>query len=219
MFESPRMVYEADLDRGFASWITGTLGAERIRQCLQCGLCSAACPLAAYMDYTPRRLIHLAREGFRREVLSSRTIWLCASCYACATQCPKEIDVTGVMHAMKQRAIREGTYPRRYPVPVLEREFFAMVRSRGRVSESWLVILLTLKTNVLKAFGFLPLGWRLLRTGRFSLRLHSIKRRKELQRLLDAVALPPPGGPPGPPPGGTRVPAQAAKHVKEAVAA
>lgn len=179
--------YEADLDKEFAQWTVATIGGERIRQCIQCGVCSAICPLSSYMDYTPRRLIHLARDGFKDEVLRSFTIWLCAACYACTVACPKQIKVTEVMHAFKQRAIREGVYPRRFPVPVLEREFFSMVRSLGRVSEIWLVMLLFLKTNIFKAFGMITLGWRLLRTGRIALIPESIKRRRELQALLAAV--------------------------------
>ncbi|HZP02835.1 MAG TPA: 4Fe-4S dicluster domain-containing protein, partial [Terriglobia bacterium] len=80
--------YEVERDPDFARWVTGVIGGERIRNCIQCGLCSASCPLSPYMDYTPRRLIHMAREGFKRDVLQSFTIWLCTSCYSCTVECP-----------------------------------------------------------------------------------------------------------------------------------
>ena len=66
--------FEAERDPKFARWVSQTVGGERIRHCLQCGLCSGSCPLSLYMDYTPRRLMHLSREGFKEEVLSSLTI-------------------------------------------------------------------------------------------------------------------------------------------------
>ena len=179
--------YEADRDPEFARWVSTVIGGEKIRQCIQCGLCSATCPMSLYMDYTPRRLFHLAREGFKQEVLSSFTIWLCASCYACTVECPKQIKGTDVMYALKRRAIQEGIYPKRFAIPVLAREFFKIVRSKGRVSESWLVINLFLRTNVFKFFGMIRLGMGLLRTGRFSLKMEKMKNKQSLQALLDAV--------------------------------
>jgi len=181
------MKYEADRDKEFAHWVTGVVGAEKIRQCIQCGMCSATCPLSIYMDYTPRRLIHLAREGFKQEVLGSFAIWLCASCYSCTVECPKQIKVTDVMYALKRRAIQEGAYPKRLPIPVLAREFYKMVRGHGRITEGRLVFNLFLKTNLLKMLGMTRLGLGLLRTGRFSFFKESIKHRKELGALLDAV--------------------------------
>jgi quinone-modifying oxidoreductase subunit QmoC len=181
------MKYEADRDKEFAHWVTGVVGAEKIRQCIQCGMCSATCPLSLYMDYTPRRLIHLAKEGFKEEVLGSFTIWLCASCYSCTVECPKQIKVTDIMYALKRRAIQERAYPRNLPIPVLAREFYKMVRGNGRVTEGRLVFNLFLKTNPLKMLGMTRLGLGLLRTGRFSFFKESIKHRKELRALLDAV--------------------------------
>jgi quinone-modifying oxidoreductase, subunit QmoC len=180
--------YEADTDADFTRSIIATPGGERLRHCIQCGTCSGTCPFSTYMDYTPRRLIQMTREGFRSEVLSSFTIWLCASCYSCTCECPKEIKVTDIMYALKRRAIRDGVYPKKsFPIPVLAREFYNMVYNRGRVSESWLVTWLILKTNLLKFFGMTRLGLGLLRTGRFSLKSESIERRAELQKLLDTV--------------------------------
>ena len=177
--------YDAQRDKFFAKEIKEIPGCENLLNCIQCGTCSATCPLSIYMDYTPRKIINLARSGFKDEVLKSPTIWLCASCYGCTVDCPKEIKVTDVMYALKQRAIRDKVYPKRFPPPVLAREFLSMVRSRGRVSEGRLVMKLFLKTNILKMFGILPLGLKLLRTGRFSLKLDSIKGRKELKKVLE----------------------------------
>lgn len=179
--------FEADRDLGFAKWMTETVGGERIRHCLQCGLCSAACPLSHYMDYTPRRLMHLAREGFKEEVLSCFTIWLCTSCYACLVECPKNIKVTEVMYALKQRALHDGVYPRRMPVAVLAREFTRMVRGHGRASETWLVFRVFLRTAVLRLLGFSRLGLALLRTGRLRLKQERVRRRDEVAKMLDAV--------------------------------
>jgi len=179
--------YEIERDPEFARWITGVIGGERIRNCIQCGLCSASCPLSPYMDLTPRRLIHLSREGFKRDVLESFTIWLCTSCYSCTVECPRRIRVTDIMYALKRRAIEDRVYPRRFPIPVLASQFAEMIRRRGRVTESWLVFRVFLKTAVLRLMGMSKLGTKLFVTGRIGLLPESIKGRKQLQTMLEAV--------------------------------
>ena len=180
--------FEADRDPQFARWISHTVGGEKIRHCLQCGLCSGSCPLSLYMDYTPRRLMHLSREGFKEEVLSSSSIWLCTACYACMVECPKKINITHLMYALKQRAIEEGRYPKRFPIPVMAQQFARMVRRSGRITESWLVLKIFLRTSLWRLLGMSGLGLRLFRTGRMRLKSETIERRGEIVTLLDSVA-------------------------------
>lgn len=179
--------YDAEREPGFARELMKIPGCEKLEHCFQCGTCSVVCPLSIYMDYTPRRIMNLARSGFKKEVLSSLTIWLCSSCYACTVQCPKQIKITDIMYALKQQAIREKMYPKRFPIPVLAREFFTMVRSMGRTTESRLVLNLVLKTNWFKMLGMSSLGLGLIRGGRFSLKSESIRQREQVQRILDSI--------------------------------
>lgn len=178
--------FEAELDRAFARWATTVPGGERIRECIQCGACSGACPMSGYMDYTPRRIIALVREGFKDEVLSSRTIWLCASCYACAVECPQGINITDFMYALKERAIEEGRYPKGLPTPVYAREFAKLVRARGRSTESLLVIKALLRLNPLRLIAMAPLGLRLLLRGRLGLRPEQVRDRAAVRAMLAA---------------------------------
>ncbi len=139
------------------------------------------------MSHTPRQVMALTRGDFKREVLHSHTIWLCASCYACTVECPQGIRITDIMYELKQRAISEGVYPRRFPIPVLAHEFNAMVQKHGRITELQLVIRMFLKTSWVAALANWRLGLDLLRTGRFSLLTERIKRRGDIARMLDAV--------------------------------
>jgi len=183
----PMFRRESDRDPGFARWVTRLPGAENVNRCIQCGLCSGSCPLSMYMDKSPRRLLHLAKEGFKDDVLGSFTIWLCTSCYACSVRCPQQIKVTDIMYALKRRAIEEGVYPRRFPIPALAREFRKAVRAHGRVSETRVAMSLNLKTRPAKLPGMSGLGWRLMQAGRFSLKQDSIEDREALRRMLDAA--------------------------------
>jgi heterodisulfide reductase subunit C2 len=135
--------FEADRDPEFARWVSHTVGGERIRHCLQCGLCSGKCPLSLYMDYTPRRLMHLSREGFKEEVLGSSSIWLCTACYACMVNCPKNINVTHLLYALKQRAIEEKRYPHWFAIPIMAKQFSAMLRGSGRITAAYVALATT----------------------------------------------------------------------------
>ncbi len=179
--------YESDRVPGFGRDVMRVPGCEELEWCIQCGTCSGVCPLSIYMDFTPRQVMALTRADFKAEVLRSHTIWLCASCYACTVECPQQIRITDIMYELKQRAINEGVYPRKFPIPVLAHEFNAMVRRNGRISELQLVIRLFLKTSWLAALGNWRLGLDLLRTGRFSLATERIRQRGDIARMLDAV--------------------------------
>jgi len=89
--------YEGDRVRGFGREIMGVSGCEQLQSCIQCGTCSGACPLSIYMDFSPRQVMAMVRADFKNEVLRSNTVWLCASCYACTTECPRKIRITDIM--------------------------------------------------------------------------------------------------------------------------
>lgn len=179
-----KMKFQREADPKWAEQLGKLPGCERIFSCIQCGTCSGTCPLSIYMDFTPRKIIALVREGFRTDALSSQTIWLCASCYSCAVHCPQNVHITEVMYSLKREAIRHRLYPARFPIPVLAQEFYEMVRRRGRNSEFWLVLRMALRTNPLVLFRLARPGWQLLRTGRLSLSRERIERVAELQSEL-----------------------------------
>ena len=179
--------YESDRVKGFGREVMSVPGCEQLESCIQCGTCSGVCPLSIYMDNTPRQIMELTRSDFKNEVLRSTTIWLCASCYACTVECPKQIRITDIMYELKQRAIQEGVYPKRFPIPVLAQEFYKMSHRQGRVTENYLATILFLKTNILAAIGQWKLGLNLLIRGRFPLWPEKIKRKDELVRMMAVV--------------------------------
>jgi hypothetical protein len=91
------------------------------------------------------------------------------------------------MYELKQRAIHAGIYPKRFPIPVLAREFSAMVKKHGRITELLLVMKLFLKTNPFAAMGNWRLGLDLFKTGRLSLATEKIKQHGDIARMLDAT--------------------------------
>jgi quinone-modifying oxidoreductase subunit QmoC len=183
-----KVKYENELDHSFPQWISSVPGGENIRECIQCGTCSSICPMSIYMDNTPRRLIAMADAGFKEEVLSSFTIWLCSSCYACLVSCPRNIKITDVMYAFKRRAIEEGIYPsKKFSIPILARLFTNTIRKNGRITESWLVVKLAMKTRLSSLIAMIPLGANLLRTGRMRFGTEKIKNRKQIRKIFKAL--------------------------------
>jgi heterodisulfide reductase subunit C len=179
--------YDADRVKGFGEEVMKVPGCEALQCCIQCGTCSGVCPLSIYMDFTPRQVMALTRADFKNEVLKSRTIWLCASCYSCTVECPRQIRITDIMYELKQRAIYEGIYPRHFAIPVLAREFSEMVKQNGRITEMLLVMKLFLKTSPLSAMSNWRMGLDLLKTGRLSVASERIEKREDLSRMLKAV--------------------------------
>jgi len=75
--------------------------------CYQCGKCSAGCPAAAFMDQLPNQIIRLVQLGLVREALESDTIWYCAACQSCYARCPKGVDLSRLMEALRDIALGE----------------------------------------------------------------------------------------------------------------
>jgi len=83
------------------------LSGENLFGCYQCGTCSAGCPYVEEMDLTPDEVIRYIILD-RKEVLNSKTIWLCSSCFTCAERCPRDINITKIMEALRQIILRKN---------------------------------------------------------------------------------------------------------------
>ena len=81
------------------------LSGENVDLCFQCGACSSGCPMTEEMDYLPSKIIRLVQLGLD-EVLDSKTIWICTTCFNCEVRCPRGIDVANVMDALRQIVLR-----------------------------------------------------------------------------------------------------------------
>jgi len=100
------------LDPNFKFELTARPGGANLKKCFACGTCTAGCPVFHVAeDYNPRKIIHMILLGMREQVLSSKTIWLCAQCYACTANCPQEVDFSDIMFTLRDMAVKEGHAP------------------------------------------------------------------------------------------------------------
>ena len=82
------------------------LSGENLDLCFQCGACSSGCPLTQEMDYLPSKVIRFVQLG-EEEILDSKTIWVCSTCFNCEVRCPRGIDIANVMEALRQLMLRK----------------------------------------------------------------------------------------------------------------
>ncbi|MCK4321668.1 4Fe-4S dicluster domain-containing protein [candidate division WOR-3 bacterium] len=83
------------------------LSGEIITQCDQCGICSGSCPMVFEMDITPSQLMRMVQLG-QEEVMESKAMWLCASCFTCTVRCPRGLDLSKVAEALRQLELRKA---------------------------------------------------------------------------------------------------------------
>lgn len=159
----------------------------KINECLQCGTCSASCPTASAMEYSPREVIAALRARMLDRVLRSNTVWLCSSCYSCTVRCPAGIPFTDVMYELKRLGVKYGLYPKGTTNAVMAQAFVASVDRYGRNHEPELIRNYYLRTNPLRFLSQVMLGLRLLSRGRMRLRPHRIQGREELRRMMAVI--------------------------------
>ncbi len=102
-------IHISKADPKFKYEVAGKPGAENIKKCFSCGTCTSGCPVfQVESGYNPRKIIRMILLGLRKEVLSSKMIWLCAQCYACTANCPQEVSFADIMTVLRDMAIEEG---------------------------------------------------------------------------------------------------------------
>jgi heterodisulfide reductase subunit C len=100
------------LDPNFKHEVAAKPGGSHIRRCFACGTCTAGCPVfQVETDYNPRKIIRMILLGMRKELLSSKVLWLCQRCSICSANCPQDVDFSNIMMALRDIAVAEGFAP------------------------------------------------------------------------------------------------------------
>ncbi|WP_235896605.1 4Fe-4S dicluster domain-containing protein [Oceanidesulfovibrio marinus] len=136
-----------------------------LSRCMQCGTCTASCPNAQAMDLTPRQLWRLVQLGQLDRIFESRTFWMCSSCYTCWLRCPRDVEPTRAMAALKRLAGEHDRASRRKSA--FYRAFAGNIRRYGRVQETALMSsYLTSLASPRRALEFTPIGMKMLGKGK-----------------------------------------------------
>jgi heterodisulfide reductase subunit C len=98
-------IQKIQLKKGDLEREVSDLSGQNVFGCYQCGTCSAGCPYVDDMDINPDEVLRYIILD-RREVLNSKTIWICSACFTCAERCPRDINITKVMESLRQIVLR-----------------------------------------------------------------------------------------------------------------
>lgn len=78
------------------------------RKCMKCGKCSATCPAYDEMEYHPHQFVSMVENGYIDELLNSKSIYKCLSCFACIDRCPRSVEPAKLIEAVKLSVIRKA---------------------------------------------------------------------------------------------------------------
>ena len=125
--------YDADQAAFYREKLVKRVEAD-VRDCYQCGNCSAGCPAAFTFDYTPNQVMRMLQVGLVDKVLDSSAIQLCIQCLTCTARCPRNIDIAGIFEDLKTVAVaQEREVPEQ--VKTFNKAFLSAVARFGRLPE------------------------------------------------------------------------------------
>ena len=151
-----------------------------VSACYQCHKCSTGCPVGPEMDLSSSQIMRLINLGAAEEVLRSGAIWMCASCEACTTRCPMDIDVAAVMDTLRIMAVQRQAALPGARGEKFNRSFLRSVRRHGRVFEMGMLAAYKLRSgDLFSDVGKFP---QMLAKGKISL---VPKRCSEAGRIKD----------------------------------
>jgi len=155
-----------------------------LERCYQCHTCSLSCPVAFAMDYLPNQIIRMVQLGLKEQVLSSSTIWLCATCETCVARCPYDVDVLRVMDTLREMALEEKVEGKEKVIPIFHQTFLGSIKTWGRTHELSMLILLKLKTRAI-SLGDLLLGVKMFLKGKLKPLPTRTKGAKEIKDIFE----------------------------------
>jgi heterodisulfide reductase subunit C len=159
---------------------------QNVSRCYYCLRCSAGCPSAYAMEYTPAQILRLVQLGQKDALLHSSAIWLCIGCETCGTRCPNEIHAGAVIDTLRHVALTESVSPAERSVFKLHEAFLDSIRTWGRLHE--LTMILQHKLTSRDLFSNLDMGLDMFVKGKIHplpKRIKGIDQVKELFELAE----------------------------------
>ena len=112
-----------------------------LNECMQCGTCTVVCSLAPEERPFPRKEMIWAGWGMKDKLIGNPDIWLCHQCGDCTTYCPRGVNPSDVISA-----VREISY-----------QHYAKPKFLGKIlnNPKWLPIALLIPVVIISAILFM----------------------------------------------------------------
>jgi heterodisulfide reductase subunit D len=95
------MSYEKTLEQ--------TINEAGVLRCLECGKCTAICPIARHDGgFSPRVTVGRALARHDEALLRDDRLWTCINCLQCSQVCPAGVDYSALTMAVRVEARRLG---------------------------------------------------------------------------------------------------------------
>lgn len=153
-----------------------------LKDCYQCGKCSAGCPVSHAMDIMPREVIRLMQLGLWDEVLDAKTPWLCASCSTCVSRCPQDVDLPALMEEVRRSSKAAGKKPVR-EADLFNDLFFKGLYTNGKSNELYLMM----KYNIFSGHLMQDVlnAPHLLLNSMVGFKVHKVKDQASVRKIFD----------------------------------
>ena len=112
---------------------------EDIERCYQCGKCTAGCPVAEDADMPANQILRLLQLGQGDLALESESIWLCLGCETCTARCPRDVDLAGVMDALRELSAQKNPAKATRKIRAFHQAFLNQIKMFGSVPEFALI--------------------------------------------------------------------------------
>ena len=77
------------------------------RKCMKCGKCSGACPSYDEMEYHPHQFVSMVEKGNIEPLMKSKSLYKCLTCFACLERCPRNVEPSKLIEAVRLMVIRQ----------------------------------------------------------------------------------------------------------------
>lgn len=181
-----------DCDANFINEVIAA-GGKNAQLCFSCGTCSGGCPTVYAMDYTPRQIMRMVELGIKDRLFKANTIWVCAGCHTCTTRCPRGVEISKVMAALKSIAMKHDYEANEPSGPAWYNSFSEVAVHYGRIFEPELMLKFNLKKskNPIEIIRCLlkdaPMGIEMLKKGKLLLTPDKIKGKEHMRIIYKNV--------------------------------
>jgi Fe-S oxidoreductase len=94
---------------GYDKSLERTIHESGVLRCLECGKCTAICPIARYDGgFSPRVTVGRALIRHDKALLRDDRLWTCLNCLQCSQVCPAAVDYSSLTTAVRIEARRLG---------------------------------------------------------------------------------------------------------------
>ena len=59
------------------------------------------------MEYHPHQFVSMVQKGRIEELMNSKSIYMCLSCFACLERCPRNVEPAKLIEAVRLAVVRQ----------------------------------------------------------------------------------------------------------------